>query len=29
MTDNAPDQLYLYCPGQLGMAGESILVIED
>jgi enamine deaminase RidA (YjgF/YER057c/UK114 family) len=29
VADNAPDQLYLYCSGQLGMAGESILVIED
>ena len=29
VADNAPDQLYLYCPGQLGMAGEIILVIED
>ena len=28
VADNAPDQLYLYCSGQLGMAGESILVIE-
>jgi hypothetical protein len=29
VADNAPDQLYLYCPGQLGMASESVLVIED
>jgi len=29
VADNAPTQLYLYCPGQPGMAGESILVIED
>ena len=29
VADNAPDQLYLYCSSQLGMADESILVIED
>ena len=29
VADNAPNQLYLYCPDQLGIAGESILVIED
>ena len=29
VADSAPDQLYLYCSSQLGMAGESILVIED
>ena len=26
---NAPDQLYLYCSSQPGMAGETILMIED
>ena len=29
VADNAPGQLYLYCSGQLGMASESVLVIED
>ena len=29
VPDNAPDQLYLYCPSQLDMAGESMLVIGN
>ena len=29
VADNAPDHLYLYCSGQLGMASESVLVIVD
>ena len=29
VSDNAPDKLYLYCTSQLGMADESVLVIED
>jgi len=29
VADNAPDQLYMYCSSQRGMADESIFVIED
>ena len=29
VADNAPDKLYLYCTSQLGMASESVLMIED
>jgi len=29
VADNAPDQLYLYCSSQPGMASKSILMIED
>lgn len=29
LANDTPDKLYLYCKSELGMAGQSVLVIED